>query len=264
MEDEMTLEEKAFLLDLQNVTDVQPVLGGLQMAYQKIPLEDITMIGRDAFAEIIIGKDTVSPSHAVIRREAGEYLITDLGSSHGTYVKRNDEDKGDITVKLEPRKPFALRHRDKVILGGLKNGYSFKFRMHDTKSDLPVLDEYLVLLPSSGVSEPGKIGSRRVLGSGKQYPLHEGVFIGDDGLSEVKTSVPGYSGQFAKIEKRERGYFVTLLKKGLQARIWNSETGSLEHLQHMKMHQLEPMDFILLGGHRGLAFYRFGIVEVEE
>jgi hypothetical protein len=44
------------------------------------------LVGRSSGADIRLGGDTVSRTHAVIWQEAGTAWVTDLGSSNGTYL----------------------------------------------------------------------------------------------------------------------------------------------------------------------------------
>ncbi len=54
-------------------------------AQYALDLPDIT-IGRLPGNTIVLGDPTVSGQHAVIRRDGAAYLLTDLGSSNGTFV----------------------------------------------------------------------------------------------------------------------------------------------------------------------------------
>ena len=62
-------------------------------------------IGRDEDADIVIDDDTLSRRHFVITREAGSYVLKDLGSQNGTWVDGR------------PTKATPLHHHDCILAG---------------------------------------------------------------------------------------------------------------------------------------------------
>jgi hypothetical protein len=57
------------------------------VAPQSVSLGDAEYtIGRDASCTIVVSRTDVSRTHARIFRDAGRYILEDLGSSNGTYV----------------------------------------------------------------------------------------------------------------------------------------------------------------------------------
>ena len=64
------------------------VCAGGPMAGQAFPVPDAGVtIGREVGRDIVLAGDgTASRRHAVVRMEAGGYVIADEGSSNGTYV----------------------------------------------------------------------------------------------------------------------------------------------------------------------------------
>ena len=62
-------------------------------------------LGRSAANTLVLSDDRVSRAHAEVRYEDGAYLISDLGSSNGTYVK------------LPPRAERELQDGDCVRIG---------------------------------------------------------------------------------------------------------------------------------------------------
>ena len=58
--------------------------------------KELVAVGRHPQSDIFLNDITVSRRHAEIRREAGSYLVTDLGSLNGTYVNRERVDKGEV------------------------------------------------------------------------------------------------------------------------------------------------------------------------
>lgn len=67
-----------------------------------------TTIGREAGNDIVLGDPSISRRHAQITRSGKDYILADLGSSHGTYVN------GIKTVRQ------VLRHKDKIGLSGIE------------------------------------------------------------------------------------------------------------------------------------------------
>jgi adenylate cyclase len=70
-------------------------------------LEDFCVIGRGKSAHLKMNHSGVSREHATVRRQGGDYLITDLGSSNGTYVN-------GLPVSLNGT---ALRSGDELHIG---------------------------------------------------------------------------------------------------------------------------------------------------
>jgi len=65
-----------------------------------------TTIGRDPANDIVLEDTTVSRRHAQIERQDGDVVLTDLGSSNGTFVNGR-------RVQQAP-----LRPGDEVVIGG--------------------------------------------------------------------------------------------------------------------------------------------------
>jgi len=57
---------------------------------------DVTTAGRHPDSDIFLDDITVSRRHAEVRRERGEFRITDTGSLNGTYVNRQPVDAGTL------------------------------------------------------------------------------------------------------------------------------------------------------------------------
>lgn len=68
------------------------------------------ILGRDPAVEMSIADASVSRKHAKISRQGNKVLLTDLGSSNGTFV--NDQ-------KIEPNQPTELRKDDVIKFGNI-------------------------------------------------------------------------------------------------------------------------------------------------
>lgn len=67
--------------------------------------EDEVSVGRDPRADILLDDSTVSRAHAVFRRVAGGFEVSDAGSLNGTYVNRQRVDSA------------LLKNGDEIIIG---------------------------------------------------------------------------------------------------------------------------------------------------
>jgi pSer/pThr/pTyr-binding forkhead associated (FHA) protein len=77
-------------------------------AGREFPLtRSIITIGRDPGSDIVPSDSQISRQHAEICRQGNEFVITDLGSTNGTFIN-ND-------VRLSA--PQVLQHGDKVRVG---------------------------------------------------------------------------------------------------------------------------------------------------
>jgi pSer/pThr/pTyr-binding forkhead associated (FHA) protein len=72
--------------------------------------EAVTRIGRGAENDVVIDHPSVSRLHARVEREAGVYLIVDLGSTNGTFVDG---------AQLRPWQPQPLAHGSTIDVGGV-------------------------------------------------------------------------------------------------------------------------------------------------
>lgn len=66
-------------------------------AGRQIKLERSQMkLGRSTGCDIVLEDATVSRQHAEIKKESGQYVITDAGSLNGTYVNRTPLDRETV------------------------------------------------------------------------------------------------------------------------------------------------------------------------
>jgi hypothetical protein len=70
--------------------------------------QDSFTIGRDAACDLVLRDMTVSRSHAGLRREAGRWLLSDVGSTNGTRLNG-----WRVTA------PVPLRAGDKITFGSM-------------------------------------------------------------------------------------------------------------------------------------------------
>jgi len=108
--------ESAAMAEQQGVIlagDVTLITSGWQLtivngpnAGQSFPLGDRVRLGREADNEIRLADRRVSRHHAILERVGHGYLITDQGSSNGTYVNG---------VRIS--QPTVLRSGDTITMG---------------------------------------------------------------------------------------------------------------------------------------------------
>ncbi len=68
---------------------------------QRVPLTGKIVIGRDRSCDIVIDNKLVSKRHAMIQKIKGDYFVTDLKSTNGTFVNGERVPDGKY-VRLEP------------------------------------------------------------------------------------------------------------------------------------------------------------------
>ncbi|MFO0896439.1 MAG: ATP-binding protein [Pirellulales bacterium] len=69
--------------------------------------EELSSLGRDGSSDLQVNDTEVSRRHAQLRRDGGHYLLSDLGSSNGTYLNGR---------RIEDEQPLASG--DQVQIGG--------------------------------------------------------------------------------------------------------------------------------------------------
>jgi pSer/pThr/pTyr-binding forkhead associated (FHA) protein len=79
----------------------------------------VVRIGQGAQNELVLADDSVSTQHARLGYESSRWLLTDLGSTNGTYVEG---------VRLAPNVPTPLTDGSLVRFGGI----SLQFRQLET------------------------------------------------------------------------------------------------------------------------------------
>lgn len=88
------------------------------------------VLGRSSQAEVQLSDQVVSRRHAQVQRRAGEWVLTDLDSRHGTFVNG---------VRLSPSEPTPIQNDDRVRIGP----WTFRVRIgaaHDGSS-LSIADD---------------------------------------------------------------------------------------------------------------------------
>jgi hypothetical protein len=71
----------------------------------------VLTLGQGSQNDIVVADDSVSTTHARLEYAGGAWLITDLGSTNGTYVEG---------VRLAPNTPTPLAYGSQVRFGGLR------------------------------------------------------------------------------------------------------------------------------------------------
>lgn len=68
-----------------DLSAVLVVLTGAQIG-ERVELGARTTLGRDPASDLVLRDGAVSWAHAIVRRDGSQYVVTDLGSRHGTEV----------------------------------------------------------------------------------------------------------------------------------------------------------------------------------
>ena len=94
---------------------------------------DVTMIGRSDDVELVVSDISISRKHAMIVNRTNGYYVSDLGSTNGCWVNRD-----------EIKEPTKLEEGDKVTLGNVV----FKFSYQDEDDT-----EYHLLLRNMAIKD---------------------------------------------------------------------------------------------------------------
>ena len=79
---------------------------------EEIPVRSpVLTLGQGSQNDIVLGDDSVSTTHARFEYASGGWLITDLGSTNGTYLEG---------TRLAPNVPTPLPYGSQVRFGGLR------------------------------------------------------------------------------------------------------------------------------------------------
>ncbi|PYV09493.1 MAG: hypothetical protein DMG07_23085, partial [Acidobacteria bacterium] len=119
--------------------------------------QDLIRIGRKSDNDVVLDDSVVSSSHAEIRRREGRYVLTDLGSTNGTFLNGKRIER------------YALNDRDSIQIGEDGPVLEFQARQSSIETGKPRL------VPISGSWEPRgeqELAAGRVrLGRGKQNDI---------------------------------------------------------------------------------------------
>ncbi len=104
------------------------------------------ILGRSSQADIQLSDQVVSRRHAQVQRRAGEWVITDLDSRHGSFVNG---------VRLVPSEPTPVQADDRIRIGP----WTFRVRIGTTPegSSLSIADDR-----ASGYSRVQRVGDREL------------------------------------------------------------------------------------------------------
>jgi NADPH-dependent 2,4-dienoyl-CoA reductase/sulfur reductase-like enzyme/pSer/pThr/pTyr-binding forkhead associated (FHA) protein len=83
---------------------------GLKLPEVLLSQTKVMVVGRQPGVALLIDQGSVSRRHAEVRYANGQYILSDVGSTNGTFV--ND-------VRIEPDKPYVLKTNDLLRFGRL-------------------------------------------------------------------------------------------------------------------------------------------------
>ena len=95
---------------------------------QQVTLKDELRIGRAPDNDVKLTDQMVSRHHALVQRREGAYLLTDLGSANGTYVRG---------VRLT--EPYTLSQGDVFAVGGTEMLFEARDPAHADTLTAPVI-----------------------------------------------------------------------------------------------------------------------------
>jgi hypothetical protein len=118
----------------------QLIIANGPSAGQSFPLGNLVHLGREAGSEICLADRLVSRRHAVLEQVAFGYIITDQGSSNGTYVNG---------VRIS--RPTTLQSGDKITIGNMQ------FTILDVTKSPSAGPEETIVCPACGARmKPGR------------------------------------------------------------------------------------------------------------
>jgi pSer/pThr/pTyr-binding forkhead associated (FHA) protein len=145
----------------------------------EVPLQDVdaVTIGRADDNQVVVDLDNVSRCHAEVVRKGGAWLLHDLGSTNGTWLKgeRVDVDQ----VLLQEGDVFRIGPAQVVFKGGAN------------VEAMTMLDETFARMPARRpvVFVPGMMGSDLWLGNERVWPSVKALLAGPE-LFRYPSEVP--------------------------------------------------------------------------
>lgn len=177
---------------------------------------DVVRIGRAPDNNLILSECTVSRHHAQIAKQDNKYLLTDLGSSAGTWVNN---------IKVPSNQPKFLVNGDTIRLGTSE----LRFFNIDAiapqaiKLETTVGNEQSFALPVTSLLTQSITPVLRVATpeGTKDFPLtRDLIVIGRDPKSDIVINLPQVSARHAQLKRCDDGYEIVDLnsKNGLSDR----------------------------------------------
>lgn len=169
------------------------------------PTGDVTTYGRAKDNDVVLDGLLVSPHHAEVSRQAGRFLLTDLGSARGTFVngervKTRELSIGDwVTIGGQP---FRVDGDGRLEAVALRNGVTVEVRGVTVRAG----DSVLVDNVSFGIPRRSLVAVIGPSGSGKSTLL--GALTGLNPASEGEVIVGGQNLYDSYAEWRYRIGFV--------------------------------------------------------
>lgn len=182
--------------------------GGSDTNYDFLLNRDLISIGRAPDNNLVLSEPGVSRHHAQILKEADGYVITDLGSSSGTYINNQE---------LLPRTLHSLADGDVIQIGASQ----LRFRTFNTQAPETTSTNYPLPLQNTVIaSQPKSAASTVVLAAPnipilrvstpkwtQDFPLERNnLVIGRAFESDIAIDAPVISVRHAEIRKCEAGY----------------------------------------------------------
>ena len=143
-----------------------------------IPLGATTTVGREPDNEVVVSQPGVSRNHARIVQAEGGYLLSDLGSSNGTFV--NDQRVMD--------EAYLLQDGDRIRLGSIELSFVFRLAPEGTGWPVEVTPEPSQATPAqptiveAAVSEPTMVQPLPEQATPEEPPRREADMVEKEGV----------------------------------------------------------------------------------
>ncbi len=227
---------------LENPVEAELVIdfGGKKTIYMLA--KPVVTIGRRPDNDVVIAEPRVSRAHARIERRGSEYYLTDLGSSHGTFVN------GETTQNCR------LQGGDRIELGST-DGVSLLFKDSHGSSAGPSPDSRellsMIMARKTSSEQPGELHLLRLFIEGARALNSSSV------LSEVLMNLVESS---LRLTKAERGFVFLCKENGrLELAAGRNERGDTlteaKGISHSVLHDVttSASEFVLSVGDPGMT-----------
>ncbi len=101
-------------------------------------LEAVTVLGRSSSATIVLADGNVSKLHAELRQEGDDWLLTDLGSTNGTFLNGQ---------RLAPHLPTRIGNNSLLRIGNTELRYEWQAAPEEAQNLLNTPSEIISLAP---------------------------------------------------------------------------------------------------------------------
>lgn len=209
---------------------------------------DVVRIGRAADNNVILSEPSVSRHHAQIAWQDNGYLLTDLGSTDGTYVNK---------TKLPPANPRLLADGDVIRIGITQLRFVSTEAIAKTlQLEKTVANDESVSLPVTSVLAQGSTPVLRVATPEwtQDFPLTRDLLVlGRDSRCDIVINLPQVSARHAELKRGNGGFEIIDL---------NSRNGVTYQGHRIAQQLLTDGDVLQIGSLVNLTYQDVALPEI--